>query len=211
MKEKKNGIEITITCDSKEELNKMAEAIRNAIINGELNTMKDDSNEPEPKREVPVEKTIYSASNEEGDVYAIFRANGKESTDEDGDAWWEADWALELNENLLQPFVVVKGESQSFLAEDCRVSNDEEVELFRSKVKEFKVNEKDAVWVPKGGETYWYPLHDSFSGNSFSPQGRTWENDENDIFLAEKGWVFHSYDKCKKACAKLNEAIKNVK
>lgn len=210
MSKKKNEIEVIITCNSKEELRAIAEAVRGAIINGELAIEKDDSNEPEPKAFQPKEGDICTYIECEDDPTAIFRFNGKEHVNEDGIRILESELSVEYSGNLLRPYIVIRGEGQEVPADDCRLATEEEINLFNEKVKECE-KYKNADWMPKKDETFWSPARDHFVGCVFVPGKVEWVGDELDHRLLKKGWVFRTKEECQPLCDKLNEAIENVK
>ena len=204
-------IEMTITCNSKEELKAIAEAVRGAIVKGIQDVEKDESDKPEPKDFHPSLGQVCTQVDEEGDVTAIFRSTGKENIDTDDIRWMEADVALEYSGNLMQPYVLTRGEGQEFFANECRPATEEEAEIFRSMEEEYAKHAKDAVLVPKTGQTYWTPSHVVFKGGIFKPNSFEWQDESGDHFLLKEGWVFRTEEECQQLCDKLNEAIKDVK
>ena len=209
MSKKKNEFEVTITCNSKEELKAIAEAVRGAIINGELAIEKDDSNEPEPKAFQPKEGDICTCVLD-GNIDAIFRYNGKTRTDEDGDVWLDGNPGLTCSEDVLKPYLIIYGEDAEYFRDCCRLATEEEIKLFNEKVKECEKC-KDADWVPKEDETFWSPARAHFVGCVFVPGKVEWVGDELDHRLLKKGWVFRTKEECQPLCDKLNEAIDNIK
>ena len=146
-----------------------------------------------------------------GNVDAIFRYDGKTSTGEDGTVWLDGDLGLTWSGDLFHPYMVVHGEDAEYHRDCCRLATEEEIALFRDKVKEFetakekeekKWNVGDMVYVV-GSETgcseVFYTLHLTYSGSKMM---------ENRV---RHGWVFDKEADCQAVCDKLNEAIKNVK
>lgn len=208
MKEKKNGIEITITCDNKEQLNNVAEFIRNAIIKGELMT-KDDSDEPEPKAFQPKEGDFCTCV--VGDnIDAIFRYDGKTHTDEDGNVWLDGNLGLTWSGDLFKPYMVIYGEDAEYERDSCRLASEEEIKFFNAKVKEFEEYKRDAAWVARKGDTYFTPSFD-YEDGIFEPVKTTWEGKSMEVHTKQRGWTFRTEEECQPLCNKLNEAIKNVK
>lgn len=116
-----------------------------------------------------------------------------------------------MSEDLLKPYMIIYGEGAEYLRDCCRLANEEEINLFNAKVKEFNEAKEDTIWRPEKDEEYWTPARDQFVGCVFAPGKVKWVGDDVDSRLLKKGWVFRTKEDCQPLCDKLNEAIKNVK
>lgn len=147
----------------------------------------------------------------EGNVDAIFRYDGKTRTDEDGMVWLDGDLGLTWSGDLFHPYMVIHGEDAEYHRDCCRLATEEEIALFRGKLKdderakakgEKKWEVGDWVFIV-GSDTgfckFFFPVYASYA------ETQIMEN------LVRREWVFDKKEDCEALCDKLNEAIKNVK
>lgn len=221
MKEKKEElwqIMLDMTFDDKATYEKVMNAVNEAngkhgfissIGNGKVKGLHIEDDKKETIR--PQKGEIWTYLNEDGDPEALFRSNGKCSTDENGDLIFDADKSIEMSDNIMKPFLIITGEDQQFPGETCRKATKQEVKCFYTLVinaeeKEAKKEKKWSVgdWVyTVGSETgccrVFYPVPVTYA------ETKTMEN------LFRRGWVFDKEEECEAICNKLNDAIKDVK
>lgn len=197
---------ITVRCENKEEVKDVLNLFKDAIVASTPKIKKDESDEPKPEAFRPKEGDICTYM-EDGEPAAIFRFNGKEHNDEDGVRLLESELSLEYSGNLLQPYIIIRGEGQEVSAEDCRLATEEETKFFLDMTKTDKENSE---WVPRKGDSYWTPSFDYDSG-VFRSAGTSWEGKRMEVNTHRRGWSFRTKEEGQQLCDKLNEAIKNVK
>ena len=147
----------------------------------------------------------------EGNVDAIFRYDGKTRTGEDGTVWLDGDLGLTWSGDLFHPYMVIHGEDAEYHRDCCRLATEEEIALFRDKVKEFETaKEKEGKKWNVGD---WVYVVGSETGCSkvFYTAPVTYADTKTMESLVLRGWVFDKESDCQAVCNKLNEAIKNVK
>ena len=208
MKEKKPAMVITIVCENKNEVKKVLNLLKDAIAANIPGLTEDDSDEPEPEAFCPKKGDICTYTECEDDPSAIFLFNGKEHINEDGIRMLESELSMEYSGNLLQPYIVIRGEGQEVPADDCRLATEQEMALFHEKTKVSAKEDED--WVPRKGDAYWTPSFEYDCGE-FEPVKISWEGKSMEVYTHRRGWSFRSEEEFRKLCDKLNEAIKNVK
>lgn len=208
MKEKKPAMVITIECENKDKVKKALNFFKDAIAANIPGLTEDDSEEPEPKAFQPNVGDICTYTECDDEPSAIFLFNGKEHVNEDGIRMLESELSMEYSGNLLQPYVVIRGEGQEVPADDCRLATEQEAALFHEKTKVPAKEEED--WVPRKGDVYWTSSFEYDCGE-FKPAKISWEGESMEVYTHRRGWSFRSEEKCRKFCDKLNEAIKNIK
>lgn len=67
------------------------------------------------------------------------------------------------------------------------------------------------TWIPKKGDVYWCPVHDTFEGCMFRNEDIVWNDDEADHLILQKGWVFRTAEESQLLCEKLNRVIECIK
>lgn len=201
------AIEMTITCNSKEELKAIAEAVKGAILKGAQHVEKDESDKPEPEAFQPKEGDICTCVVYDN-IDAIFRYDGKTRTDGDGCVWLDGNPGLTCSEDLLKPYLVIYGEGAEYLRDDCRLATEEEIKLFNEKVKDATKEEEE--WVLRKGDSYWTPSFEHGDG-IFESVKAGWDGTSMEVCTKRRGWVFRTEEECQQLCDKLNEAIRNVK
>lgn len=206
MKETKPAMVIAIKCENKDEVKKVLNLFKDVIAASLPGLTEDDSDEPEPEAFQPKEGDIctYIDCDEPA---AIFLFNGKEHVNEDGIRMLESELSMEYSGNLLQPYIVIRGEGQEVPADDCRLATEHEIKLFQEKVKNTAKKEED--WVPRKGDAYWAPSFD-YDYGEFKPVETSWEGKSMEVYTHRRGWSFRSEGECRNLCDKLNKAIKNV-
>lgn len=149
MKEKNPAMVITIECDDKDEVKKVLNLFKDAIAANLPRLAEDDADEPEPKAFQPNAGDIctYIDCDEPS---AIFLFNGKEHINEDGIRMLESELSMEYSGNLLQPYIVIRGEGQEVSADDCRLATEQEAALFHEKVNK----PVETSWEGKSMEVY---------------------------------------------------------
>lgn len=218
MKEKEQKtveVGLTMTFDSKEALKEFIDNFGKAIAKEQaevsMNLYKGQL-ENEKKSEVfnPQKGDICTCILEDN-VDAIFRYSGKTRTDEDGTVWLDGDLSLTWSGDLFNPYMIIHGEGAEQVRDCCRLATEEEIALFRGKLKEYeRAKEKEGKkwnvgdWVYMVGSNtgccqVFYTVPVTYAGT------KTMEN------LVRRGWVFDKELDCQAVCDKLNEAIKNVK
>ena len=221
MKEKKEkeqkGIEmeLTMTFDNKEALKEFIDNFGKAIAKEQaealMNLYKGQfENEKKPEVFNPQKDDICTCVIE-GNVDAIFRYDGKTRTDEDGTVWLDGDLGLTWSGDLFHPYMVIHGEDAEYHRDCCRLATEEEIALFRGKLKD---DERAKAKEEKKWEVGdWVFVISSESGCSkvFFPVPVTYADTEIMGNLVRRGWVFDKKEDCEAVCDKLNEAIKNVK
>ena len=147
----------------------------------------------------------------EGNVDAIFRYDGKTRTDEDGAVWLDGDLGLTWSGDLFHPYMVIHGEDAEYHRDCCRLATEEEIALFRGKLKD---DERAKAKEEKKWEVGdWVFVISSEIGcpKVFFPVPVTYAETKIMENLVRRGWVFDKKEDCEAVCDKLNEAIKNVK
>ena len=107
--------------------------------------------------------------------------------------------------------MVIHGEDAEYHRDCCRLATEEEIALFRGKLKD---DERAKAKEEKKWEVGdWVFVISSESGCSkvFFPVPVTYADTEIMGNLVRRGWVFDKKEDCEAVCDKLNEAIKNVK
>lgn len=208
MKEKKPAMVITIECENKDEVKKVLNIFKDAIAAGIPRLAEDDTDEPEPEAFCPKKGDICTYTECEDDPSAIFLFNGKEHVNEDGIRMLESELSMEYSGNLLQPYIVIRGEGQEVSADDCRLATEHEIKIFQEKVKNTAKKEED--WMPRKGDAYWIPSFD-YDYGEFKPVETSWEGISMEVYTHRRGWSFRSEEKCRKLCDKLNKAIRPCK
>ena len=221
MKEKKEkeqkGIEmeLTMTFDNKEALKEFIDNFGKAIAKEQaealMNLYKGQfENEKKPEVFNPQKGDICTCVIE-GNVDAIFRYDGKTRTDEDGTVWLDGDLGLTWSGDLFHPYMVIHGEDAEYHRDCCRLATEEEIALFRGKLKD---DERAKAKEEKKWEVGdWVFVISSESGchKVFFPVPVTYADTKTMENLVRRGWVFDKKEDCEAVCDKLNEAIKNVK
>ena len=207
MKETKPAMVITIECENKDEVKKALNLFKDAIAAGIPGLTEDDSDEPGLEAFCPKEGDICTYTECDDEPSAIFLFNGKEHVNEDGIRMLESELSVEYSGNLLQPYIVIRGEGQEVPADDCRLATEQETALFHEKVK--STDKKDEDWVPRKGDVYWAPSFEYDCGE-FEPVKISWEGKSMEVYTHRRGWSSRCEEECRKLCDKLNEAIKNV-
>lgn len=221
MKEKKEkeqkGIEmeLTMTFDNKEALKEFIDNFGKAIAKEQaealMNLYKGQfENEKKPEVFQPQKGDICTCVIE-GNVDAIFRYDGKTRTDENETVWLDGDLGLTWSGDLFHPYMVIHGEDAEYHRDCCRLATEEEIALFRGKLKD---DERAKAKEEKKWEVGdWVFAISSESGcpKVFFPVPVTYADTEIMGNLVRRGWVFDKKEDCEAVCDKLNEAIKNVK
>ena len=147
----------------------------------------------------------------EDNVDAIFRYSGKTRKDEDGTVWLDGDLSLTWSGDLFNSYLIIHGEGEECLLDKCRPATEEEIALFRGKVKEFdSAKEKEGKKWNVGDLVYRVGSETGYNKVFYAvpiiyADTKMMEN------LVRRGWVFDKKSDCQAVCDKLNEAIKNVK
>ena len=147
----------------------------------------------------------------DGNVDAIFRYDGNTTTDEDGVAWLDGDLGLTWSGDLFKPYMIIHGENAEYDRDCCRPATEEEIALFRGKIKDYeRAKEKEGKKWDVGD---WVYVVGSETGCSkvFYTVPVTYADTKIMENLVRRGWVFDKESDCQAVCDKLNEAIKNVK
>lgn len=221
MKEKKEElwqIMLDMTFDDKATYEKVMNAVNEAtgkhgfvssIGNGKVKGLHLEDDKKELVR--PQKGEVWAYLNEEGNPEALFRSNGKYSTDENGDLIFDADKSIEMSDNIMKPFMIITGEDQQFPGETCRKATEQEVECFYTLVK--NAEEKEAKKEKKWNIGDWVYAVGSVTGccRVFYPVPVTYAETKTMENLVRRGWVFDKEEECEVLCGKLNEAIKDVK
>ena len=221
MKEKKEElwqIMLDMTFDDKATYEKVMNAVNEAngkhgfissIGNGKVKGLHvEDKKEPEVFQ--PQKGDICTCVIE-GDVDTIFRYDGKVRTDEDGTVWLDGDLGLTWSGNLFNPYMVIHGEDAEYHRDCCRFATEEEIALFRGKLKDYeRANSKEEKKWDVGD---WVYMVGSNTGCSqvFYTVPVTYADTKIMENLVRRGWLFEKESECQAVCNKLNEAIKNVK
>lgn len=218
MKEKEQkGIEmeLTMTFDNKESLKEFIDNFGKAIAKEQAEALKDlykgqFENEKKPEVFQPQKGDICTCEIE-GNIDTIFRYDGNTTTDDDGVVWLDGDLSLTWSGDLFKPYMIIHGEDSGYDRDCCRPATEEEIALFRDKVKEFDTaNEKEGKKWNVGDLVY---VVGSETGCSevFYTALLTYEDSKFMENRVRRGWVFDKKSDCQAVCDKLNEAIKNVK
>lgn len=218
MKEKEQkGIEmeLTMTFDSKEALKEFIDNFGKAIAKEQaevlMNLYKGQfENEKKPEVFQPQKGDICSCIIDEN-VDAIFRYSGKTRTDDDGTVWLDGDLSLTWSGDLFNPYLIIHGEGADHDRDCCRPATEEEIALFRGKLKEYEsAKEKEGKKWNVGD---WVYMVGSNTGccQVFYTVPVTYADTKTMENLVRRGWVFDKELDCQAVCDKLNEAIKNIK
>ena len=207
MKEKKPAMVITIECENKNEVKKALNLFKDAIAAGIPGLTEDDSDEPGLEAFCPKEGDICTYTECDDEPSAVFLFNGKEHVNEDGIRMLESELSMEYSGNLLQPYIVIRGEGQEVSADDCRLATKEEIKLFHEKVKD--TADKQDKW--NVGDWVYVVGCDSGCNKTFYSVPVTYAETKTMENLVKRGWIFEKESECNVLCDKLNEAIKNVR
>lgn len=218
MKEKEQkGIEmeLTMTFDNKEALKEFIDNFGKAIAKEQaealMNLYKGQfENEKKPEVFNPQKGNICTCILEDN-VDAIFRYSGKTRTDEDGTVWIDGDLSLTWSGDLFNPYLIIHGEGAECLLDKCRHATEEEIALFRGKVKEYESakEKKEKKW--NAGDWVYVVSSETGCSKVFYPVPVTYAYTRSMANIELHGWVFDKESDCQAVCDKLNEAIKNVK
>ena len=214
-KEKPIEMNISVVCNTKEDLRKFVESFGKVIGTDQEKTLN-----KLVKEQIDEEETEELFCPKAGDILAltvgdddcpnaIFRYDGTSHEDEDLDTWLHADISVSFSGDLIKPYMVVRGEDQDFLAESCRHATEEECKLFYSKVGEQQEEAKNSPW--KKGELVYVVSSASGLSKVFFPFSSSYAVTNTMENREKRGWVFKTEEECQAMCDKLNEAIKNVK
>lgn len=218
MKEKEQKtveVGLTMTFDSKEALKEFIDNFGKAIAKEQaevsMNLYKGQfENEKKPEVFNPQKGDICTCILEDN-VDAIFRYSGKTRTDEDGTVWLDGDLSLTWSGDLFNPYMIIHGEGAEQVRDCCRLATEEEIALFRGKLKEYeRAKEKEGKKWNVGD---WVYMVGSNTGccQVFYTVPVTYADTKTMENLVRRGWVFDKELDCQAVCDKLNEAIKNVK
>lgn len=218
MKEKEQKtveVGLTMTFDSKEALKEFIDNFGKAIAKEQaevlMNLYKGQfENEKKPEVFNPQKGDICTCILEDN-VDAIFRYSGKARTDEDGTVWLDGDLSLTWSGDLFNPYMIIHGEGAEQVRDCCRLATEEEIALFRGKLKEYEsAKEKEGKKWNVGD---WVYMVGSNTGccQVFYTVPVTYADTKTMENLVRRGWVFDKELDCQAVCDKLNEAIKNVK
>lgn len=147
----------------------------------------------------------------ERNVDAIFRYDGNTTTDEDGVTWLDGDLGLTWSGDLFKPYMIIYGENAEYDRGCCRPATEEEIALFRDKVKEFESQEKKERDKWNVGDWVYVVCSETGCSKVFYTVQVTYADTKIMENLVRRGWVFDKESDCQAVCNKLNEAIKNVK
>ena len=206
-------LEITVTYNTKEDFEKFIESFGNMISAEQKEALseliKERMGEGIKEAFNPKEGDILVIPGENEElVNTIFRYVGTSHTDEYGDLWLHADISICHSDDLMKPYMIIRGEDQDFLEEICRHATEEERKFFFRKTGEQPKEEQAAPKVPK-------LVHvvgsDSGCTNVFFPVPTIFTESKMMENKVKRGWVFQTEEECQAVCDKLNEAIKNVK
>ena len=218
MKEKEQKeieMELTMTFDSKEALKEFIDNFGKAITKEQaealMNLYKEQfENEKKPEVFNPQKGDICTCILEDN-VDAIFRYSGKTRTDEDGTVWLDGDLSLTWSGDLFNPYLIIHGEGAECLLDKCRPATEEEIALFRGKVKEYEsaMEKEGKKW--NAGDWVYVVGSETGCSKVFYPVPVTYADTKTVENLVRRGWVFDKESDCQAVCDKLNESIKNVK
>lgn len=147
----------------------------------------------------------------EGNVDAIFCYDGNTTTDEDGVTWLDGDLGLTWSGDLFKPYMIIYGENAEYDRDCCRPATEEEIALFRGKVKEFEKAKEQEGKKWNVGDWVYVVGSDTGCSKVFYTVPVTYADTKTMENLVRRGWVFDKESDCQVVCDKLNEAIKNVK
>lgn len=218
MKEKEQkGIEmeLTMTFDNKEALKVFIDNFGKAIAKEQAETLKDlykEQFEDEKESEVfQPQKGDICTCVIEGNIDAIFRYDGNTTTDEDGVTWLDGDLSLTWSGDLFKPYMIIHGENAEHDRDCCRPATEEEIALFRGKLKEFETAKEKAGKKWNVGDWVYVVGSETGCSKVFYTVPVTYADTKIMENLVRRGWVFDKESDCQAVCDKLNEAIKNVK
>ena len=201
-------VKIELACADKQSYDKLKELL--AALPGVESLVEEPDDDKEPEAFQPKEGDICTCIIEDN-VDAIFRYDGKTRTDEEGGVWLDGDLGLTWSGDLFHPYMVIHGEDAEYDRDCCRLATEEEIALFREKMKEFEsAQNANGKWIPAKDDNYWSPDFDEEFG-TFAPTELTWYEDGVDLQTHSRGWVFRTKEEAQALCNKLNEAIKSVK
>ena len=218
MKEKEQkGIEmeLTMTFDNKEALKEFIDNFGKAIAKEQAEALKDlykEQFEDEKESEVfQPQKGDICTCVIEGNIDAIFRYDGKTTTDDDGVVWLDGDLGLTWSGDLFKPYMIIHGENAEYGRDCCRLATEEEIALFRGKLKEFETAKEKEGKKWNVGDLVYVISSESGCSMVFFPVPVTYAETKIMGNLVRRGWVFDKEEDCEALCDKLNEAIKNIK
>lgn len=164
----------------------------------------------EPEVHQPKVGDIYTCV-VDGNVDAIFFYDGRTRTDEYGTVWLHGNPSLTWSGDLFKPYMIIHGDGVEFLQDNCRPATEEEIALFRGKLKddERAKAKEEKKW--EVGDWVFIVGSDSGGCKTFFPVYATYAETKVMENLVRRGWVFDKKEECEAFCDKLNEAIKNIK
>lgn len=147
----------------------------------------------------------------DGKVIAIFRYDGNTTTDDDGVVWLDGDLCLTWSGDLFKPYMVIHGEDSDYIRDCCRPATEEEIALFRDKMKEFETAKEKEGKKWNVGDLVYRVGSETGCNKVFYTVPVTYADTKIMENLVRRGWVFDNESDCQAVCDNLNEAIKNVK
>lgn len=208
-------MELTMTFDNKESLKEFIDNFGKAIDKEQAEALKDlykgqFENEKKPEVFHPQKGDICTCVIE-GNIDAIFRYDGKTTTDDDGVVWLDGDLGLTWSGDLFKPYMIIHGENAEYDRDCCRLATEEEIALFRGKLKEFDIAKKKEGKKWNVGDLVYVVGSETGCCQVFYTIPVTYADTKMMDNLVRRGWVFDKESDCEALCDKLNEAIKNVK
>ena len=214
-KEKPIERNISVVCNTKEDLRKFVESFGKVIGADQekaLNELVKEQIDEEETEELfcPKAGDILALTVGDDDCpNAIFRYDGTSHEDEDLDTFLHSDLSVSFSGDIMKPYMVLRGEDQDFLSDSCRHATEEECKLFYSKTGETPEEEKKLPW--EVGHIVFIVCAEAGSTNVFYPLPVSYADTKMMENREKRGWIFKSEKECQAMCDKLNEAIKNIK
>ena len=214
-KEKPIEMNISVVCNTKEDLRKFVESFGKVIGADQekaLNELVKEQIDEEETEELfcPKAGDILAYTVQQTDwTNAIFRYDGTSHEDEDLDTFLHSDLSISFSGDIMKPYMILRGEDQDFLSDSCRHATEEECKLFFSKVGEQQKEEKKSPW--KEEDLVYIVSAETGCPKVFYPTVIIYSYSKMMEFREKRGWIFKNKKECQAMCDKLNEAIKNVK
>lgn len=129
---------------------------------------------------------------------------------------------LERTNVITVPYAIFANDGLLFIPGNgyaVRSATPEEKQLFLDELNKggFRWDEENKkvvrnYWKPKLGEGFYVPVYALGRGFSlFSSFGSSWNGEDYELVIYERGWAFQTKEECDAFCGRINEAIQSVK
>lgn len=154
---------------------------------------------------------VYAGEN----IGSIFIASGEIANETYG-CFLQSIISIRIFCNIMRPLKLEEDDRHEQFA--CRLATSEEIDLLFKVLKDegyswdpIGCKRLKDKYVPKEGEYYFGPDFDAIKESPFYVVKHEWEDDNFDMCVLKKGWVFRTREEAQALCDKLNKAIDGIK